>query len=83
MNVALPEDIVAKTMAILDSVEYDGTASMQRDVMAGRLSELENQVGAIVRMGQQTGVDSPINTFIYHSLRPMELNVRGEISFEG
>ncbi len=83
MNIALPENIVAKTMAILDSVEYGGTASMQRDVMAGRYSELENQVGAVVRMGQETGIDTPINTFIYHSLRPMEMNVRGEISFEG
>jgi len=82
-NIALPEDIVAKTMAILDSVEYGGTASMQRDVMAGRYSELENQVGAVVRMGQETGVETPINTFIYHSLRPMEMNVRGEINFEG
>ncbi|MBT5872955.1 MAG: 2-dehydropantoate 2-reductase [Candidatus Latescibacteria bacterium] len=82
MNVLLPDDIVAITMATLDSVEYGGTASMQRDVMAGRLSELENQVGAIVRMGESTGVDTPVNSFIYNSLNPMEQQVRGDLSFE-
>jgi 2-dehydropantoate 2-reductase len=81
-NIALPEDIVSKTMAILDSVEYGGTASMQRDVMNERLSELENQVGAVVRLGQTAGVETPVNTFIYHSLRPMELRARGQISFK-
>ncbi len=81
-QVALPDDIVSKTMAILDSVEYGGTASMQRDVMNEGLSELENQVGAVVRLGQEAGVETPVNLFIYHSLRPMELRARGQISFE-
>jgi 2-dehydropantoate 2-reductase len=54
---------------------------MQRDVMEGRYSELEAQIGALVRMGQKTGVDTPVNTFIYNSLRPMELRARGELEF--
>lgn len=81
MNIALPDDIVEITMGILDTVEYGGTASMQRDVMDGRFSELEAQVGALVRMGAETGVDTPVNTMIYHSLRPMELKARGELEF--
>jgi 2-dehydropantoate 2-reductase len=68
-------------MGILDSVEYGGTASMQRDVMEGRYSELEAQIGALVRMGQKKGVDTPVNTFIYNSLRPTELRARGELEF--
>jgi 2-dehydropantoate 2-reductase len=81
LDIALPDDIVSITMGILDSVEYGGTASMQRDVMEGRYSELEAQIGALVRMGQKTGVDTPVNTFIYNSLRPMELRARGELEF--
>jgi 2-dehydropantoate 2-reductase len=81
LHIGLPDDIVSLTMATLDSVEYGGTASMQRDVMEGRYSELEAQIGALVRMGEETGVDTPVNTFIYHSLRPMELRARGDLEF--
>lgn len=81
-GVNLPDDIVAQTLAILDSVEYGGTASMQRDVMEGRFSELEAQTGALVRMGEEAGVSTPVNNLIYHALRPMELRTRGQVSFE-
>ncbi len=81
-GVNLPDDIVAQTIGILDSVEYGGTASMQRDIMDGRFSELEAQTGALVRMGEEAGIPTPVNTLIYHALRPMELRVRGKVSFE-
>ena len=81
-GVNLPDDIVPQTLAILDSVEYGGTASMQRDVMEGRYSELEAQTGALVRMGEDAGVPTPVNKLIYHALRPMELRTRGQVSFE-
>lgn len=81
-GVNLPSDIVAQTMAILDSVEYSGTASMQRDLLEGRFSELEAQTGALVRMGKEAGITTPVNHFIYHTLRPMELRTRGQVSFE-
>jgi len=82
MGVNLPDDIVAQTIGILDSVEYGGTASMQRDIMDGRFSELEAQTGALVRMGEEAGIPTPVNNLIYHALRPMELRVRGQVSFE-
>jgi len=80
-HIALPKEIVGKTMAFLDSMPPDGTASMQRDIMNGRPSELEAQNGAVVRMGQQAGVETPINAFIYHSLLPMEMRARGQLHF--
>ncbi len=81
-GISLPKDIIVKTMAFLDALPPEGTASMQRDIMAGRLSELEAQNGAVVRMGQEAGVDTPINAFIYHSLLPMEMRARGQLQFE-
>ena len=80
-NIALPKDIIVKTMAFLDSLPPDGTASMQRDIMNGRPSELEVQNGAVVRLGQEVGVETPVNTFIYHSLLPMEMAARGQLQF--
>ena len=80
-GVAVPADALQKVMAQLDSVPPGATASMQRDVMAGRPSELEAQVGAIVRMGEAVGVSTPLHTFIYASLLPLELRARGKLQF--
>jgi len=81
-NIALQEDNIGKTMEFLDSLPPDGTASMQRDIINGRPSELEAQNGAVVRLGQQVGVETPINAFIYYSLLPMEMRARGQLQFD-
>jgi 2-dehydropantoate 2-reductase len=52
---------------------------MQRDIMDGRPSELEWQSGAVVRLGREAGVATPLNAFIYHSLLPQELKARGKL----
>ncbi len=78
-DVALPRESVAETMGFIDGLPPDGTASMQRDVMAGRPSELESQNGAVVRLGREAGVETPLHAFIYASLLPQELRARGEI----
>jgi len=80
-NIALPDEAIEKTMEFLDTLPPDGTASMQRDIMNGKPSELEAQNGAVVRMGQQVRVETSINAFIYHSLLPMEMRARGELQF--
>ncbi len=80
-DIALPKDVVNKTLAFLDTLPPSGTASMQRDIMDGRPSELEAQTGAAVRLGQAVGVATPLNTFIYNSLLPLELKARGQVQF--
>jgi 2-dehydropantoate 2-reductase len=80
-NVALHEDTMGKTMDFVDNLLPEGTASMQRDIMNGRPSELEAQNGAVVRIGQELGVETPVNTFIYNSLLPMEMRARGQLEF--
>jgi 2-dehydropantoate 2-reductase len=67
---------VAKTLAILDRLPAETTSSMQRDIMAGRPSELEAQTGAVVRFGRKTGVETPIHDAIYAELLPLERRAR-------
>jgi 2-dehydropantoate 2-reductase len=81
-DVALPENALETTMAIYDGLVPQSTASLQRDVMQGRPSELDAQIGAVVRFGQQADVATPWNIFIYNSLLPMELRARGELQFD-
>ncbi|MBP1694279.1 MAG: 2-dehydropantoate 2-reductase, partial [Chloroflexi bacterium] len=52
--------------------------SMQRDILDGQPSELEAQSGAVVRMGAQAGIPTPLHSFIYASLLPQETQARAE-----
>ncbi|MGO9212094.1 MAG: 2-dehydropantoate 2-reductase [Terriglobales bacterium] len=80
-GIPVPDQSVANTLKFIDSLPPDGTASMQRDVVAGRPSELEAQSGAIVRLGRARKFSTPIHEFIYHALLPGELRARGKVSF--
>jgi 2-dehydropantoate 2-reductase len=72
----LGADSVAKTLAILDRLPEETTSSMQRDLMAGRPSELEAQTGAVVRFGKKVGVPTPAHDAIYAELLPLERRAR-------
>lgn len=80
-SIQLARDKVSTTLAFMDKIPAEGTASMQRDIMAGRPSELFQQNGAVVRFGKQAEIATPVNTFIYQSLLPLEMKARGELSF--
>ncbi len=69
-GVALDDDVAEKTMAFVEGLPDDATASMQRDVQDGRFFELEAMTGSLVRNGQLAGVPTPINQFIYAALKP-------------
>ncbi len=75
--VRLPDDIVGRTMAFVDTLPAEGTASLQRDIAEGRRSELDWWSGAVVRLGRAAGVPTPIHAFIYDCLLPSELHARG------
>ena len=80
-NIDLPGDVVVKTMEFLDALPSAGTTSMQRDIMDGKPSELETQTATVVRLGQEVGVATPVNNFIYNCLLPMELRAQGQLTF--
>ncbi len=75
-GVALTDDAIDKTLAFVDGLPGDVTSSMQRDIMEGRPSELEALNGAVVRLGREAGVPTPVNGFVYAALTPMEARAR-------
>lgn len=76
-GVILPADAVERTLAFTDRLPADATASMQRDLLDGKPSELEAQTGAIVRLAAEAGVTVPANVYLYAALRPGEERARG------
>jgi len=75
-GVNISDDDVEFAMNMYKNSEYDTTASMQRDIMEGKPSELENLNGYIVKQGKLLGIPTPTNSFIYKGLLPQERLVR-------
>jgi 2-dehydropantoate 2-reductase len=80
-QIKLDQGVTDKVLAIIDGLPKETMASMQRDILEGRPSELGSQNGAVVRLGLEGGIPTPANTFIYNSLLPKELRARGELRF--
>jgi 2-dehydropantoate 2-reductase len=80
-RIGLPADTIEKTLGFIDTLPADGTASMQRDIMQGRPSELEAQVGAVVRLADRRGIAVPLHRMIHAALLPLERKARGELEF--
>jgi|SRR6476661_942976 len=72
-GVPLAPDAVDRVWQQYEQTPAAGTSSMQRDLMAGRPSELEAQTGAVVRLGKAYQVDTPVHDALYAVLKPQEL----------
>ncbi len=80
-KIALAEEVLKKAVTYVDSLPPHATASMQRDILNGRPSELDTLSGGVVRLGEEAAVPTPTHAFIYHTLQPLELKARGELTF--
>lgn len=76
-GVALPPDTAATMMQKLDELPGDATASMHRDIVDGRPSELAELIGAVVRLGRDAHVATPVSAALYAELEPLERKARG------
>jgi len=77
LDIPLPDAAADQAMAFADRLEPHVTASLQRDIMAGRPSELDAQIGAVVRFSQRAGIPTPTSAFLYAALLPQERRARG------
>ncbi len=60
MNISLPENIVEINLEIMDQLAPNASASMQRDIWAGKESEIDGLVYEVVRLGKKYDVPTPI-----------------------
>jgi 2-dehydropantoate 2-reductase len=75
-GIALTNDDIEMVLKVVDNLNAKTTASMQRDIMDGRPSELDNFNGYIVKQGKELHITTPVNTFTYHCLLPQEKKAR-------
>jgi 2-dehydropantoate 2-reductase len=75
-GVTLEPDVVDKTLKFIDETAPIVKPSMQRDIEAGRMSELESMIGIVVRFGTELSVPTPVMHMAYAVLKPGELKAR-------
>ena len=76
---AMRDADVEACCAVLAGLPPGCTPSMQRDILAARPSELDDQAGAVVRIGAQRGVPTPVLGTLYALLQPQERAARGTL----
>jgi 2-dehydropantoate 2-reductase len=69
-GVELATDATDRAVSFFDNIGPTSTSSMQRDVAAGLMFELEAFSGTVVRRGQANGVPTPVHQMIYALLLP-------------
>jgi 2-dehydropantoate 2-reductase len=69
-GVILPEKSADLAMETFSSVEPSMRGSMYYDLAAGRRLELDVLNGTVVHLGNELGIQTPINFTIYAALRP-------------
>jgi 2-dehydropantoate 2-reductase len=75
-GVKLAEGAVARAVAAVDRLPDGACASMQRDLVAGRPSELPDQTGAVVRLARESALPAPVHAFLWAALQLQETAAR-------
>jgi len=69
-GVTFADDYLKQQLAFADNLNPGMKASMANDLAAGHKLELPWLSGAVVRLGRQHGVPTPIHDTIYAALKP-------------
>ena len=71
---------LAELLARVDALPQGATASMHRDLVEGRRSELGEQTGAVVRLARAVSpvIPVPAHDFLWAALWPQERRARGQ-----
>ncbi|MFF5802048.1 2-dehydropantoate 2-reductase [Streptomyces sp. NPDC012746] len=77
-GVTLPAGIIEETLAFVDAQPAEGTSSLQRDIAAGRPSELDAWTGAVAGLAARAGVAAPLHGFLHQLLALREDRARAE-----
>ena len=69
-GVALTDEALEKAVSAMGTLDASSTFSLQRDMMAGRVSELDAQIGAMVRLAEEKEVPIPALSLVLAALLP-------------
>ena len=78
LGIAVPYQDPAQKVIEVCEATAENRSSMLQDIVAGKKTEIEYMNGAIVRHGEQLGIDIPVNSFLTDMVLALEkLNASG------
>lgn len=66
----LPRDIAQTQMSFASNLPYDMHASMLDDLNRGKRLEINDLSGAVVRLGKEQNIETPVHSAIHRALHP-------------
>jgi len=69
LKISLPEDIVDKTIKLIESFSYDTKTSMLVDRELGKEMEIDIFTTYVRKVGQELGIPTPLHNEIYLQLQ--------------
>ena len=81
-GIDLTEEALPVQQKLLMNVAPTARTSTLQDIENGRKTEVEMFSGAIIRMGRELGVPTPINEIFYHSIKTLEDKNDGAFEFD-
>ena len=66
----LDDELIASLTRVMTSFPADAKPSMLVDLQQGRPIEVDSACGAVVRLGKELGIETPINQRLYDGLLP-------------
>jgi 2-dehydropantoate 2-reductase len=80
LGAPVADDVMAGVEKQFDEFPAGGFASLAKDFAAGNRVELEGITGAVVRLGEQAGVSTPVNRTIYALLKPRAIAIEKSLA---
>lgn len=71
-GIGLTGDDVRRSLELIDTLDREGYTSMRQDAINRRYSEVESFAGTVLRLGRKHGIETPVNQFLYDSIKKTE-----------
>lgn len=71
-GVSLTEADLQAWLKVLEPLDPAGQPSLRQDTEAGRKTEVELFAGTVIRLGQQYGVSTPVNQWLFEQITALE-----------
>ncbi|MCD8325670.1 MAG: ketopantoate reductase family protein [Lachnospiraceae bacterium] len=71
-GIHIGEPEIAKQEKVIVKLPFENKPSTLQDLEGGRKTEIEMFSGTVIRLGEELGIDTPVNRVLYHGIKVKE-----------
>ncbi|MFT8871886.1 MAG: ketopantoate reductase family protein [Sporolactobacillus sp.] len=81
-GIALGESDIEHWLHVIPTMNPESMPSMRQDTLAGRPTEVDLFAGTIIKLGDEYGIPTPVNHFLYTRIRDIEQGRKPQLQRE-